>query len=980
MSAGKQKLSSRIAFIALLSFISIQSSHAQFWVEDFGTDGSGSCASQGNSANSFDSGLGNGPWTVTNESTGFLSHLWFVSSMEEGGNGDGDCGQVCSGVNPVSNQTLHISTAGPNPPADFGGATYSEFANPGIYETDIRVESPTIDCSGIFGITLEFAFIAGQNTDDFCTLELFDGTTWIPITNLVQTENCDPPNGAQNEWQIYSELLPVQAFDNPNVRIGFRWQNNSDGIKTLGDISAAIDDISLTAGDPPVPPVADFEVVTPLPICENNFVSFSDLTDFDDNYSNGAGSATYTWTFDGGTPANLSGVNETNPSVFYEDPGVYDVTLVVEDNIGVSPPELKVGVVEILDCGPVVNFEVSNNTPCAFEQCVDFTDLSTTDHPDGVTAWTWTFESESGTDIQTSNLQNPTNICLNEVGFYTVTLEATDADLTETLTLTNFIEVLDCTGPEIDFSADRTVICPGECIQLTDLSTTTTPPILFWYWSLPGGQAEGEAEPDTSNQQNPLVCYENAGTYDITLSAEDPEGVSAITKTITITVDPCTGPPQVGIGASQDSICTGDCVDFFNQSLGLAEEFTWAFQGVSDPDMAVSFEEDPSVVCYQEAGTFNVTLTVSNSDGGVDSQTFEDFITVSQCINPPVPRIEVSQDTICAGDCADYSDLSTGIGISEWLWSFQGTVEGSGASTLQNPDGICYDDVGTYDVSLQVSGAGGDSLIVFNDVITVVADPECRPSIDVMAPDTLCAGDCAEFSGDFFDADSVRWTFQGGVPSTSTVENAGLVCFPDTGEYIILVEAWNAAGSANPEIIDLYVGPRPPLNAGPDVTINSGANITLTGTVAGNQEPEGDFIWQPFDLVDNFREQSVNTSPQETTTYIVYYSEDGTCTANDTVMVFVNFVSAIGVPTAFSPNGDGVNDELRVLGQGISRMKFRVFNRYGQLVFETYRQEEGWDGTQNGKELDPGTFVYTLEVIFAEGGIENYTGDVTLTR
>ena len=61
-------------------------------------------------------------------------------------------------------------------------------------------------------------------------------------------------------------------------------------------------------------------------------------------------------------------------------------------------------------------------------------------------------------------------------------------------------------------------------------------------------------------------------------------------------------------------------------------------------------------------------------------------------------------------------------------------------------------------------------------------------------------------------------------------------------------------------------------------------------------------------------------------------------------------------------------------------MNFKIYNRYGQLVFETKSQEIGWDGTENGKLLNPATFVYVLEVTFAEGGAETYTGDITLVR
>jgi len=413
--------------------------------------------------------------------------------------------------------------------------------------------------------------------------------------------------------------------------------------------------------------------------------------------------------------------------------------------------------------------------------------------------------------------------------------------------------------------------------------------------------------------------------------------------------------------------------------LGLTENFLWVFQGVADPNSAVSNEENPSVICYSTAGTYNVTLTVSNSNGQIDFQTFTDYITVNDCINPPVPRIEVSQDTICAGDCVNFADVSTGFGINSWIWNFQGAVAGSTTSTAQNPQNVCYNQTGSYAVSLEITGSGGDSIRVFNQVVTVVSTPACRPQIAFTAPDTLCAGDCGQFMGNFTNADSVRWTFPGGTPSTSTARNPGLVCFDEVGEYTILVEAWNEAGAAPPQVFDVVVTTRPDLSAGPDQTINSGATIQLTASFATGS-PTGEFTWQPFEMVDDFTAQTVSTSPDESTIFIVYFKQDMGCTAVDSVKVNVNFVAAIGVPTAFSPNGDGRNDVLFVLGQGIARMEFKIFNRYGLLVFESRNQALGWDGTDGGRDLNPGTFVYTLEVTFADGPREVFTGDVTLIK
>ena len=954
-----------LGFLGLAGGAELQ---AQFWTENFGS--SANCASMGQQATAYTSP--NGPWTVTADGVnGPLANVWYVSATAAGGF-DPDvnpCGSGCIEVPALDNQSLHIGKL--NNDLD-DGARYNGFGNlgPTVYTTAKRAESPTIDCTDKWSITLDFWYVAWNNGADKASLHYFDGTTWTPLADLTQTVGCPLPNYA---WAPFQITLPSSANNNPNVKIGFKWDNNSDGV--VGTYSVAIDNIRLSSGPAPAVPVAGFEVLDGNnTFCEQSCTTMNDLTVFDAAFSTGAAFATYEWQFPGGNPATSSA---QNPSVCYDTPGPKNVTLTVTDNIGASAPVTISNIIIVQDCGPDIAISASNYTPCSNEQCVDFTDLSETDEPGGITAWLWTFTSPSGA-IMTSTLQNPTNICLNEVGFYDVTLAATDADLTEEQTFPAFIEVLDCSGPDIDFSADRTVICPDGCIQLTDNSTSFGT-ITAWNWSLPGGQAVEELLPDTSTQQNPIVCYSTPGMYNITLSAVDQEGVSAITKTISILVDPCTGPPDAAFVASADTICTGDCVDFTDQSLGLVENYLWVFQGTADINDATSTLQNPSVICYSTPGTYNVTLTVSNSNNQVDNITKTDFIVVEQCISKPVPRISLSADTICAGQCVDYTSTSTGIGISDYQWNFQGAVPGSGSSTVQNPSNVCYNTPGTYDVSLFIEGVGGDSVRVFEDVITVISTPACRPTIEVALPDTICAGDCPVFSGIFTDADSVRWTFQGGNPETSKAFNPGMVCFEEPGNYMVLVEAWNPSGGAQPVVHNIFVGERPPLNAGPDKTINSGAVVTLTASL-GNQPPIGSFLWQPFDLVSDFTAQIVTTTPDETTDYIVYYKEPGGCTAIDTVKVIVNFVAAVGVPSTFSPNGDGQNDVLRVLGQGISRMEFKVFNRYGQLVFETNNQVEGWDGLHNGKEVNPGTYVYTLEVTFAEGESEVYTGNVTLVK
>ena len=86
------------------------------------------------------------------------------------------------------------------------------------------------------------------------------------------------------------------------------------------------------------------------------------------------------------------------------------------------------------------------------------------------------------------------------------------------------------------------------------------------------------------------------------------------------------------------------------------------------------------------------------------------------------------------------------------------------------------------------------------------------------------------------------------------------------------------------------------------------------------------------------------------------------------------------VPTGFTPNGDGANDKLFVKGGPFNKMIFRVYNNWGEKIFETTDQTNGWDGTKNGVEQPVGVYVWTLEVDLYNNRTVKKNGDVTLMR
>jgi len=89
------------------------------------------------------------------------------------------------------------------------------------------------------------------------------------------------------------------------------------------------------------------------------------------------------------------------------------------------------------------------------------------------------------------------------------------------------------------------------------------------------------------------------------------------------------------------------------------------------------------------------------------------------------------------------------------------------------------------------------------------------------------------------------------------------------------------------------------------------------------------------------------------------------------------------VPNAFSPGGDGRNDFLEIFGnkEAWKQMRFMLFNRWGEKVYESTDRDFKWDGTFNGKYVEPGVFVYTLNIVWIDNHTRNdFTGSVTILR
>ncbi len=198
-----------------------------------------------------------------------------------------------------------------------------------------------------------------------------------------------------------------------------------------------------------------------------------------------------------------------------------------------------------------------------------------------------------------------------------------------------------------------------------------------------------------------------------------------------------------------------------------------------------------------------------------------------------------------------------------------------------------------------------------------------------------------------------------------------------TTQYIVTVTDNLGCPKPVKDTVIVQVIPQLNVNAGPsDTSIVEGQPLYLNATGAMT------YVWTPDVALSN----AFIHNPVSTTESNILYTVTGTdaygCRGSDTINVTVFLVDAdMYVPTAFTPNNDGLNDEIKPILLGMKSLNyFRVYNRFGQLVFATSEIGKGWNGIFAGKPQDPGTFVWYAEGVTFKGQVRQKKGYVILIR
>ena len=185
-------------------------------------------------------------------------------------------------------------------------------------------------------------------------------------------------------------------------------------------------------------------------------------------------------------------------------------------------------------------------------------------------------------------------------------------------------------------------------------------------------------------------------------------------------------------------------------------------------------------------------------------------------------------------------------------------------------------------------------------------------------------------------------------------------------------------GCSKDTTITITVNTPPTVDAGADDSLRIGESLTLSPSSPNSIST---YTWTPPLFLSNPNSQNPISTPAKTITYYLEVVDVNGCRAYDSVTIDVRSVDDIYIPTAFSPNGDGFNDQFVIYPVGITEIiEFQIFNRWGQMVYQSKDFSKGWDGKFQGQEQPVGTYIYKFVGKKYDGSILNFNGNITLLR
>lgn len=552
-------------------------------------------------------------------------------------------------------------------------------------------------------------------------------------------------------------------------------------------------------------------------------------------------------------------------------------------------------------------------------------------NPSG-TAYKWSFGDPSSGSSNISLLENPTHT-YSDTGVYIVKLVVSLAGGLCADSTTMLAKVFPGFFPNFTAAGG----CFTNPFQFTDRTITDYGIVDSWSWNF--GDISTLA--DTSKIQNPQWTYASAGTKTAQLIVTNSKGCM---DTTSIDVEVFDKPP-ITLAFNDTLICVPDAV-MLNASGNGA--FNWTpTTNINDPNIATPTVNPGSSTWY----------IVNLNDNG--------------CLNKDSVHVRVisgvsltakADTTICLTDAVQLNANTDGL---QFQWSPAGTLNNA---NIINPIATPTANSTTYQITASVGSCSATDDVV----ITTVPYPVANAGADQI----ICYNTSAQLFGSH-DGMSFTWS------PVSYLNNSNILnpisTPPRTTSYVLTALDNKGCPKPGRDTVIITVQPKVKANAGRDTTVVVGQPLILQGSGGV------DYVWSPnFGLSNTTIANPIAVYGPETDSikYKLVVTDAAACSDSAFVTVYVFKTNPyVFVPTAFTPNNDGRNDVIRPIAVGVEKINFfSIYNRWGELVFTTTANKQGWDGRIGGVLQSSNVYVWMVSAVDYTGKTIFLKGTVTLIR
>lgn len=636
------------------------------------------------------------------------------------------------------------------------------------------------------------------------------------------------------------------------------------------------------------------------------------------------------------TPAATGTINGrtyytyTLPQDFtFTTPGTYYVPVVYEAPDIDNCSHRETATVKVLvKPGPSADFSISAEN--CLNDSIRFTALSV-NAGFNITQYRWDFDDN--TTLSTINTVKKFAVPgLQNVRYRIFADNGCTGDTTKVVTILE--------SPVAKFGYSNT-LCVGDSVYLTDTSAIAAGnTIVSWNWNF------GDNQVLVKNDKLPFYHkYLAPGNYTISLVVISDKGCKSdsLKRSFTILPQPNSAFTTGG------NICLGDSVRFIDNSPPLQSLVSWEWD-FGDGNGSTKTNPLPFYYEYTAAGNFSASLIVKDVKGCKSKAAL---------IQVLVSQKPTATFTYNGRPCLDSTQTFTSSipysssSPASWYWDFGdgNTLTTSTSHTATHAYTTALPNIRVRHAA--VTGCASDT----SDIIIPVINSNPVATFTITG-DTLCEKKPLLFTVPS-TAGIARWVWNFGSSMETIVPPFKKAFFP-AGDYTITLKASSAEGcGAAPVQQRIRIAANPVVDAGPTLYLQQNIGKIIPATVNGSGLYT--YTWSPPVYLSNPAILNPLANPLNNTTYTLLVTDPATkCAGSDSVQVKV--VTKIYVPNIFTPNNDSHNDTWLIPAlEFYPSAKVTVYNRYGQVIYQSIGYSKPWDGRYKGEPQPSGSYIYIIQ-------------------